>query len=66
MVAPVLVRTVVRAAQPSSDNEPYRPSVLPAGIRSRFVDNVNGLRVHRARSGLRRESPRGRPAPRIP
>src|SRR5688572_16967652 len=24
----------------------YSPSVLPAGIRSRFVDNVNGLRFH--------------------
>jgi pimeloyl-ACP methyl ester carboxylesterase len=52
MVAPVLVRKMVRAAQPSSDNEPYRPSVLPAGIRSRFVDNVNGLRVHVLEAGF--------------
>jgi pimeloyl-ACP methyl ester carboxylesterase len=52
MVAPALVRTVVRAAQPSADNAPYSPSVLPAGIRSRFVDNVNGLRVHVLEAGF--------------
>ena len=28
----------------SAPAEPYSPSVLPAGVRSRFVDNVNGLR----------------------
>jgi pimeloyl-ACP methyl ester carboxylesterase len=38
---------------------PLSPSVLPAGIRSRFVDNVNGLRVHVLESGY--ETP-GRPA----
>ncbi|MFL6448802.1 MAG: alpha/beta fold hydrolase [Bryobacteraceae bacterium] len=32
--------------------EPYSPSILPAGIRSRFVDNVNGLRVHVLESGF--------------
>jgi pimeloyl-ACP methyl ester carboxylesterase len=52
MVAPALVRTVVRAAQQSADNVPYSASVLPAGIRSRFVDNVNGLRVHVLEAGF--------------
>jgi pimeloyl-ACP methyl ester carboxylesterase len=30
---------------------PYDPSVLPAGIRSRFVERVNGLRVHILEAG---------------
>jgi pimeloyl-ACP methyl ester carboxylesterase len=32
--------------------EPYSPSILPAGIRSRFVENVNGLRVHVLEAGF--------------
>ena len=54
MVAPALVRTVVRAAQQSADNAPYSPSVLQTGIRSRFVDNINGLRVHVLEAGFER------------
>jgi pimeloyl-ACP methyl ester carboxylesterase len=38
---------------------PYPQSVLPAGVRSRFIDNVNGLRVHILEAGF--ETP-GRPA----
>jgi len=30
---------------------PYDSSVLPAGIRSRFVDNINGLRLHILEAG---------------
>jgi len=30
---------------------PLDPSVLPDGVRSRFVDNVNGLRVHLLEAG---------------
>lgn len=30
---------------------PYDPSVLPAGIRSRFIERVNGLRVHILEAG---------------
>ena len=52
MVAPPLVRSVVRAAQQSADQAPYSPSVLPVGIRSRFVDNVNGLRMHVLEAGF--------------
>ena len=38
---------------------PLDPAVLPPGIRSRFVDNVNGLRMHVLEAGF--ETP-GRPA----
>lgn len=30
---------------------PLDPSVLPAGVRSRFLDNINGLRVHILEAG---------------
>src|SRR5215471_1838939 len=32
--------------------EPYSSSILPTGIRSRFVENVNGLRVHVLEAGF--------------
>jgi pimeloyl-ACP methyl ester carboxylesterase len=38
---------------------PYPADVLPAGIRSRFVENVNGLRMHVLEAGY---EPKGRPA----
>ena len=38
---------------------PYGADVLPAGIRSRFVDNVNGLRMHVLEAGY---TPKNRPA----
>jgi pimeloyl-ACP methyl ester carboxylesterase len=31
---------------------PYRSSVLPAAVRSRFVDNVNGIRMHVLEAGF--------------
>src|SRR6266581_1094410 len=31
---------------------PYSPEVLPPGIRSRFVDDVNGLRMHVLEAGF--------------
>ncbi len=33
--------------------EPYTDDVLPAGVRSRFVGNVNGLRMHVLEAGSR-------------
>ena len=30
---------------------PYDPSVLPAGVRSRFIDNTNGLLMHILEAG---------------
>ena len=38
---------------------PLAPSVLPPGIRSRFVEDVNGLRMHVLEAGV--EGPAGRP-----
>jgi hypothetical protein len=33
------------------------PSVLPAGIRSRFVDDINGLRMHMLEVGFQSGAP---------
>ncbi|MFN7982202.1 MAG: alpha/beta hydrolase [Vicinamibacterales bacterium] len=53
----------LRAAQApqaaSAEIGPLPAAVLPAGVRSRFVENVNGLRVHVLEAGF--ETP-GRPA----
>ena len=49
-------------AQPTSrgvELEPYPSAWLPAGIRSRFVNNVNGLRIHVLEAGYETT---GRPA----
>jgi len=35
-----------------SEHIPYPPAVLPAGVRSRFVDNVNGLTMHMLEAGF--------------
>ena len=52
-VAPAVLatRTPVVAAQ-TGDAGPYSPAVLPAGIRSRFVNNVNGIRMHVLEAGF--------------
>jgi len=34
-----------------AEQEPYRAGTLPAGVRSRFVDGVNGLRMHVLEAG---------------
>ncbi len=59
-LAPVVLASRVRASQPTSGGPigPLRPEVLPPGIRSRFVDAVNGLRIHVLEAGY--ETP-GRP-----
>jgi pimeloyl-ACP methyl ester carboxylesterase len=36
----------------SATQLPYDPAVLPPGIRSRFVENVNGLRMHVLEAGF--------------
>src|SRR3954451_3676499 len=50
-----------QAAQPQGGAAigPLDPGVLPPGVRSRFVDGVNGLRMHVLEAGF--EAP-GRPA----
>ena len=42
----------VAAAQPA-ETGPYAEDVLPPGVRSRFVANVNGLRMHVLEAGTR-------------
>jgi pimeloyl-ACP methyl ester carboxylesterase len=51
-------RQAVGQSAAMSRPEAYDPSILTAGIRSRFVDNVNGLRVHVLEAGF---SPGTRP-----
>ena len=43
----------------SGDIGPFRPEILPPDVRSRFVDNVNGLRMHVLEAGF---EVRNRPA----
>ena len=45
-------------AAKASEPGPLSPDVLPRGIRSRFVDNTNGLRMHVLEGGF---EPKGRP-----
>ena len=35
-----------------SDLAPFDPAILPSSIRSRFVDGVNGLRIHILEAGF--------------
>ncbi len=41
-----------RTAPQVQEIEPLSASVLPDGIRSRFVDNINGLRIHVLEAGF--------------
>src|SRR6266540_6163441 len=50
LLAPALVSTKARGQVQAT--ETYSPSVLPPGIRSRFVDNINGLRMHVLEAGF--------------
>ena len=62
-VAPLALGARVHAAQAAQDQgtgaAPLSAAVLPPGIRSRFVNDVNGLRMHILEAGY--ETP-GRPA----
>ncbi len=40
------------AAAQTADIGPLAADVLPDGVRSRFVDNINGLRVHVLEAGF--------------
>jgi pimeloyl-ACP methyl ester carboxylesterase len=44
-------RLFAQAGSPSNALDPYPAQWLPTGIRSRFVNNVNGLRVHVLEAG---------------
>ena len=55
VLAPALAAKA-RGQQPgaaaASGSPPYSAARLPAGIRSRFVDNINGLRMHVLEAGF--------------
>ncbi|MDP2054487.1 MAG: alpha/beta fold hydrolase, partial [Acidobacteriota bacterium] len=59
-LAPLAASARIQAAQPTGAAPigPFSPAVLPPGTRSRFVDAVNGLRMHVLEAGF--ETP-GRP-----
>ena len=44
-------RATSRVRRQNSDLGPYPPELLPRGVRSRFVANVNGLRMHVLEAG---------------
>jgi pimeloyl-ACP methyl ester carboxylesterase len=59
VLAPAAVVTKARSTSDpqqssgaSATEVPYDPAVLPPGIRSRFVSNVNGLRMHVLEAGF--------------
>jgi pimeloyl-ACP methyl ester carboxylesterase len=53
VLAPAVVATKARAIQTAAPAAvPYSAAVLPPGIRSRFVENINGLRMHVLESGF--------------
>jgi len=59
VAASAAVSSAGAAQTPAAAIGPLSPDVLPRGIRSRFVDNINGLRVHVLEAGY---EPAGRPA----
>lgn len=59
VVASAAVPGNAAAQAPAAAIGPYSQDVLPPGIRSRFVDNINGLRMHVLEAGY---TPRDRPA----
>ena len=58
VVVSAAVPRVGRAQTAAAAIGPYSADVLPRGIRSRFVDHVNGLRMHVLEAGY---EPTGRP-----
>ena len=50
--AGVATKARAQSPAPSTAVGPYAPGVLPSGIRSRFVDNVNGIRMHVLEAGF--------------
>ena len=52
VVASAAVSPKVAAQTAAADIGPYGADVLPSGIRSRFVNNINGLRMHVLEAGF--------------
>jgi hypothetical protein len=40
------VSGICQTSLDASALQPYSPTILPEGVRSRFVDSVNGIRMH--------------------
>ncbi|MCX7009916.1 MAG: alpha/beta hydrolase [Kiritimatiellaeota bacterium] len=40
---------------PEKKAEPYPPDILPAGVRSRYLDNINGLKLHLLEAGFEKQ-----------
>src|SRR5262245_48676848 len=58
VTAAALNRPRSAQAQSAAPIGPLPSNVLPAGVRSRFVDNVNGLRMHVLEAGFEKRSGR--------
>jgi pimeloyl-ACP methyl ester carboxylesterase len=61
VLAPAMLGVRLRATaagQLANDVGPYAAGILPAGVRSRFVDNGNGMTMHVLEAGF---EPRSRP-----
>src|SRR4051794_3472210 len=51
IAASAVIPRLEAAQPPATPLGPYAPDVLPPGIPSRFVDNINGLRMHVLEAG---------------
>ena len=58
VTAAALTRSGSAQAQTAAPIGPLPSNVLPAGVRSRFVENVNGLRMHVLEAGFEKRSGR--------
>jgi pimeloyl-ACP methyl ester carboxylesterase len=58
VTAAALTRPARAQAQPAAPIGPLPSNVLPPGVRSRFVENVNGLRMHVLEAGFEKRSGR--------
>ena len=57
--APRTTAAAPETAQPDNEIGPYANDVLPPGVRSRFVADVNGLRMHVLEAGSKAEARAG-------
>jgi pimeloyl-ACP methyl ester carboxylesterase len=58
--APLALAGAARGGQTLvADAQPLSPAVLPPGVRSRFVNNINGIRIHVLEAGFETPGRRG-------
>jgi pimeloyl-ACP methyl ester carboxylesterase len=58
LVAGVAYAAAASQANAANPNVAYGQNTIPDGIRSRFVDNINGLRVHMLEAGMQNQGRR--------